>query len=75
MNIFSEAVYVLNRMSNGISVIDRATNEVVAGVTFHVNPFNSGSIICDELASPSPDDLIPPQRNNTSTYRLALEHS
>jgi YVTN family beta-propeller protein len=47
-------VYVANHGSDSISVIDGATNKVVAGVTFHVNPFNSGHILCDGLTTPSP---------------------
>jgi YVTN family beta-propeller protein len=45
-------VYVANHGSDNISVIDGASNKVVAGVTFHVDPFNSGRILCDGLTTP-----------------------
>jgi YVTN family beta-propeller protein len=47
-------VYVANELSGGVSVIDSEANEVLAGVTFQVNPFNSGYILCDNLTTPSP---------------------
>jgi YVTN family beta-propeller protein len=50
----THTVYVANSDSNGISVIDGIANKVVTGITFQVNPFNSGYIICDGLTSPSP---------------------
>jgi YVTN family beta-propeller protein len=42
----SEAIYVANSGSDGISVINNMTNEVVAGVTFDVSPFKAGEITC-----------------------------
>jgi YVTN family beta-propeller protein len=42
VNQETSTVYVANQDSNGISVIDGVANKVVAGVTFQVNPFNSG---------------------------------
>jgi YVTN family beta-propeller protein len=50
----SGTVYVANRDSNSISVIDSIANKVVAGITFQVNPFTSGVILCDGLTTPSP---------------------
>jgi YVTN family beta-propeller protein len=47
------AIYVVNRDSDSVSVIDGIANKVVAGVTFHVQPFGSGYILCDELDRPS----------------------
>ena len=35
-----------------MSVIDPLTNEVVAGVTFDINPFRGGQIICNGLDAP-----------------------
>ena len=49
-----DVVYVANMGSDSISVIDGETNKVLAGVTFHVNPFNSGYIVCDDATTPSP---------------------
>ena len=34
-----DAIYVANSESDTVSVIDQSTNEVVAGVTFDINPF------------------------------------
>jgi YVTN family beta-propeller protein len=48
VNEDTNTVYVANAGSSGISVIDGETNEVVTGVTFNVEPFNSGYIVCDE---------------------------
>jgi YVTN family beta-propeller protein len=56
VNQFKDTVYVANRGSNSISVIDGETNEVVAGVTFRVNPFNSGYILCEESIAPVPNE-------------------
>jgi YVTN family beta-propeller protein len=50
----TNTVYVVNADSNGISVIDPTSNRVVAGITFDVNPFRSGYILCDGLTTPSP---------------------
>ena len=36
-----------NSDSEGVSVIDGETNEAVAGVTFDVNPFGGGDILCN----------------------------
>ena len=52
INIFddpsqSDAIYVANSGSNGVSVINSIKKEVVAGVTFDINPFRSGEIVCD----------------------------
>jgi YVTN family beta-propeller protein len=49
----TDTVYVVDRASNGVSVIDPATREVVAGVIFSVKPFDSGYIRCDGLTAPS----------------------
>jgi YVTN family beta-propeller protein len=56
----TNTVYVVNERSDSVSVIDGTANEVVAGVTFKVNPINSGYIVCDDLTTPSADDLTPP---------------
>ena len=47
-----DAVYVANRGSDTVSVINSVTNEVVAGVTFDINPFRGGQIICNGLDAP-----------------------
>jgi YVTN family beta-propeller protein len=52
--------YVANFLSDDISVIDGTASEVVAGITFQVNPFNSGYIVCDDPTTTSPNDLTPP---------------
>jgi YVTN family beta-propeller protein len=52
----SDSVYVANAASNSLSVIDPIVNEVVAGITFKVNPFNSGYILCDGLTTPFPTE-------------------
>jgi YVTN family beta-propeller protein len=54
VNERTNTVYVVNSGSDSVSVIDGVANEVVAGVTFQVNPFNSGVILCDGLTIPSP---------------------
>ena len=56
INEDTNTVYVVNMNSSGISVIDSVAHKVVAGVTFRVNPFNSGYVICNELTTPSPTE-------------------
>src|SRR5215216_5044540 len=51
-----DTVYVANTGSDSVSVIDESAKKVVAGVTFKVDPFNSGSILCDGLTTPSPTE-------------------
>jgi YVTN family beta-propeller protein len=41
-------VYVTNSLSNTVSVIDEKTNDPVIGVTFNVNPADSGQISCNK---------------------------
>ena len=48
----ADTAYVVNEGSNSISLIDAVSNEVVSGVTFQINPINSGYIECDGLKSP-----------------------
>ena len=48
VNELTNTAYVANLGSEGISVIDAETNELMTGVTFHVEPFNSGYIVCDD---------------------------
>ena len=52
--ILPQKVYVLNRDDGTVSVIDEATNNVLAAVTFSVKPFNAGHIECskDRLIAP-----------------------
>jgi YVTN family beta-propeller protein len=66
----SKAVYVANEGSNGVSIIDGETSEVVAGVTFHVKPFGSGRILCDETGNASPDVLTAPSPTEQYIYVL-----
>jgi YVTN family beta-propeller protein len=40
-------VYVANSDSGGVSVIDGKKKEAVAGVTFNVNPFGGGDVLCN----------------------------
>ena len=42
-------VYVTNSDSGIVSVIDTSTKKVVAGVTFNINPPNSGQIMCNNM--------------------------
>ena len=56
MNDVTNTVYVANSGSDSVTVIDGKANEVVAGVTFHINPFGSGRILCDGLNTPSPTE-------------------
>jgi len=44
--------YVSNSDSKGITVIDGASKNVIAGVTFNINPANSGHIICNKIYPP-----------------------
>jgi YVTN family beta-propeller protein len=65
----TDTIYVANEFSNSISVIEDEANEVVAGVTFQVNPFNSGSIQCYDLTTDDdPYDLTPPSPIGQQTY-------
>jgi YVTN family beta-propeller protein len=52
--------YVANFDPGGVSVINRETNEVVAGVTFGVSPFGGGDIICNTDDSTESKDLDAP---------------
>jgi YVTN family beta-propeller protein len=49
---FWDSIYVANSGSNTLSVIDPSNDEVVAGVTFHIEPFRGGQIICNGLDTP-----------------------
>ena len=49
-----DTVYVANSGSDSVSVVDGSAKKAVVGVTFQVNPFNSGVILCDGLTTPSP---------------------
>ena len=69
VNEITNTVYVANADSEGISVIDVETNELMTGVTFHVEPFNSGYIVCDELTTNDADDsTTPPSPVGQYTY-------
>ena len=41
-NQFTNTIYVSNALSNSITIIDGVSDKVVAGLTFSVNPNNSG---------------------------------
>src|SRR5574341_1226626 len=45
---FTRTVYVANFDDNSVSVIDEESEKVVTGVTFNIDPFNSGHIECDK---------------------------
>jgi YVTN family beta-propeller protein len=47
INRSMRVIYVANRASHTISVINGFSDKVAAGVRFKVNPVNSGTIICD----------------------------
>jgi YVTN family beta-propeller protein len=46
LDFVSEMIYVVNRESNSLSVIDSLSGKIAAGVNFKVYPGNSGTIIC-----------------------------
>ena len=48
----SDTIYVANSQSKGISVIDGISNKVVTGVTFKIDPANSGFITCNKMTPP-----------------------
>jgi hypothetical protein len=52
----TDAVYVLNKRSDGVSVIDSVDNKAVIGVLFQIKPFDSGYVLCNRLTSPSPTE-------------------
>ncbi len=56
VDVANKAVYIANSGSNTVSVIDGTANKVVAGITFQINPLNSGYILCDGLTIPSPTE-------------------
>jgi YVTN family beta-propeller protein len=60
--------YLANSLSGTVYVIDNTAGRVVAGVTFQVNPFNSGSSVCDDLTTPDPSDQTPPTPIGKYTY-------
>jgi len=69
VNHFTNTAYVANKGSRSISVIDGQTNELVTGVTFRVNPFNYGYIICDDPAFNKTNGLTtPPPPSPTEQY-------
>jgi YVTN family beta-propeller protein len=55
-------IYVANYGSDSVSLIEANMSKVVAGVTFQLNPFNSGRIKCDDRddLDPQYDNLTPP---------------
>jgi YVTN family beta-propeller protein len=53
-DFYSNTIYVAKEDSGSVYVIDGVDNKMVAGITFKVNPFNSGYILCDGLTTPSP---------------------
>jgi YVTN family beta-propeller protein len=46
------AIYVANSDSDGVSVINSVTNELVAAVIFNIKPFGTGDIVCDAIDAP-----------------------
>ena len=53
-------IFVANSGSDSVSVIDGNRNEVVAGITFQLNPLNSGYIQCNHPITPSFNDTRAP---------------
>ena len=47
-------VYVANYPSGTVSVIDDKTQVIAAGVSFDVNPFHAGRILCNNIDSAVP---------------------
>jgi YVTN family beta-propeller protein len=50
--LFGDVIYVANNGSDTLSVIDPSKNEVVAGVTFQIDPVRGGQIVCNGLDTP-----------------------
>ena len=48
VNPTTNMIYVANSGSNSVSVIDGSINDIVAGVTFNIHPFNAGHIKCNK---------------------------
>ena len=46
-------VYVANSVSNTVSVINGKTDKLMVGVSFDVNPFHGGRVICNPLTVPT----------------------
>ncbi len=47
VNPYTNMIYVANSGSDSVSVIDGSINNIVAGVTFNIHPFNAGHITCN----------------------------
>ena len=45
---YTHTLYVANFNDNSVSLIDEESEKVVTGVTFSIDPFNSGHIECDK---------------------------
>jgi YVTN family beta-propeller protein len=45
---YTHTLYVTNFNDNSVSLIDEESEKVVTGVTFSIDPFNSGHIECDK---------------------------
>jgi YVTN family beta-propeller protein len=54
VNPITNTIYVANAGNNTVSIIDGKSNELVAGVTFNIQPFNAGRIECPKGNSPAP---------------------
>jgi DNA-binding beta-propeller fold protein YncE len=71
-NHITDTLYVADRVSTGVSVIEPFfSHKAVVGATFHIKPFNSGSIVCDDLSTPYLDELISP----TEQYLYVPSHT
>ena len=53
ISIISNLIYVVNRGSATVSVIDGLSDKVAAGVTFNIHPANSGDIWCNNKEYPT----------------------
>ena len=53
VNPNANTIYVAHYGFDRVTVIDASINKVAAGVTFDINPINSGHIVCDKIESPT----------------------
>ncbi len=59
VNPNENTVYVANfGLGGSVTVIDGQTNKVAAGVTFNINPTDSGQIICNKNVSASTNQFL-----------------
>ena len=60
VNPSTNKIYVANTGSGTVSVINGFSDKIVAGITFDVNPTNSGTVICNKVSYPIKQYLYVP---------------